>query len=68
MNRMPSFQVDNIAEGVDFSEKITRAKFEELNMDLFKGMFVMVCKVMQDILSQDTKRFRDAGASEGGSE
>eukprot|EP00667_Euglena_gracilis_P003752 EG_transcript_3760 len=29
-------EVDNIAEGFDLSEKITRAKFEELNMDLFK--------------------------------
>jgi len=30
-------QVDNIAEGFDFSEKITRAKFEELNLDLFRS-------------------------------
>lgn len=30
--------MDNIAEGFDLSEKITRAKFEELNMDLFKSV------------------------------
>jgi heat shock protein 5 len=41
-------EVDGIAEGVDFSEKITRAKFEELNMDLFKGTLEPVKAVLAD--------------------
>nr|WMV69920.1 heat shock 70 kDa protein [Euglena gracilis]BDX17136.1 heat shock 70 kDa protein family A 5 [Euglena gracilis] len=41
-------EVDNIAEGVDFSEKITRAKFEELCMDLFKGTLEPVKAVLND--------------------
>merc|ERR1712154_247560 len=30
-------EVESLFEGEDFSETLTRAKFEELNMDLFKG-------------------------------
>eukprot|EP01006_Ploeotia_vitrea_P043167 TRINITY_DN66697_c7_g11_i1.p1 TRINITY_DN66697_c7_g11~~TRINITY_DN66697_c7_g11_i1.p1 ORF type:complete len:681 (-),score=155.34 TRINITY_DN66697_c7_g11_i1:63-2105(-) len=41
-------EVDNIAEGFDLSEKITRAKFEELNMDLFKKTLAPVKAVMKD--------------------
>ena len=41
-------EVDNIAEGFDFSEKLTRAKFEELNMDMFKGTLTPVQRVMED--------------------
>ena len=29
-------EVENLVEGVDFSETLTRAKFEEINADLFK--------------------------------
>merc|ERR1711997_163786 len=32
-------EVESLFEGEDFSETLTRAKFEELNMDLFKGFF-----------------------------
>merc|ERR1719186_2055166 len=35
-------------EGEDFSETLTRAKFEELNMDLFKGTLKPVQKVLED--------------------
>lgn len=41
-------EVDNIVEGYDFSEKLTRAKFEELNQDLFKGTLEPVRKVLED--------------------
>eukprot|EP01006_Ploeotia_vitrea_P043171 TRINITY_DN66697_c7_g4_i1.p1 TRINITY_DN66697_c7_g4~~TRINITY_DN66697_c7_g4_i1.p1 ORF type:complete len:692 (-),score=173.24 TRINITY_DN66697_c7_g4_i1:292-2265(-) len=41
-------EVDNLVEGTDFSEKITRAKFEELNMDLFKGTLEPVKSVLTD--------------------
>ncbi|KAG8341936.1 hypothetical protein TRVL_07240 [Trypanosoma vivax] len=40
-------EVDSLTEGFDFSEKITRAKFEELNMDLFKGTLVPVQRVLE---------------------
>jgi heat shock protein 5 len=35
-------------DGYDFSEKITRAKFEELNADMFKGTLIPVSKVLED--------------------
>ena len=41
-------EVDSLTDGFDFSEKITRAKFEELNMDLFKGTLTPVQKVLED--------------------
>ena len=41
-------EVDSLTEGFDFSEKITRAKFEELNMDLFKGTLKPVQRVLED--------------------
>lgn len=41
-------EVDSLTEGFDFSEKITRAKFEELNMDLFKGTLTPVQRVLED--------------------
>jgi len=51
-------EVDNIAEGFDFSEKITRAKFEELNLDLFRKTLDPV----RDVLKQgklEPKDIRD---------
>lgn len=41
-------EVDSLVEGFDFSEKITRAKFEELNAALFKGTLKPVQKVLED--------------------
>ena len=41
-------EVDSLVEGFDFSEKITRSKFEELNMALFKGTLEPVRKVLED--------------------
>ena len=35
-------------DGIDFSETLTRARFEELNMDLFKKTLGPVGKVMED--------------------
>jgi len=37
-----------LANGVDFSTTISRAKFEELNMDLFKKTMVPVTQVLKD--------------------
>jgi len=41
-------EVESLFEGEDFSETLTRAKFEELNMDLFKGTLKPVQKVLDD--------------------
>lgn len=41
-------EVDMLVEGFDLSEKITRAKFEELNLALFKNTLVPVQKVLED--------------------
>ena len=40
--------VESLFEGNDFSETLTRAKFEELNMDLFRSTMKPVKKVMED--------------------
>merc|ERR1712196_36412 len=41
-------EVEALFDGVDFSETLTRARFEELNMDLFKKTLGPVQKVMSD--------------------
>ena len=41
-------EVESLFEGEDFSETLTRAKFEELNVDLFKSTMKPVQKVMDD--------------------
>ena len=35
-----TIEVDSLHEGIDFNSKITRARFEELNMDLFRCRFL----------------------------
>lgn len=41
-------EIDNIIEGYNFSETLTRAKFEELNDDLFRETLEPVKKVLED--------------------
>jgi len=41
-------EVEALAQGIDFSERITRAKFEELNADLFKKTLTPVAQVLKD--------------------
>eukprot|EP01134_Creolimax_fragrantissima_P001155 CFRG1155T1 len=41
-------EIESLFEGVDFSETLTRAKFEELNNDLFKSTLDPVKKVLKD--------------------
>jgi heat shock protein 1/8 len=43
-----SIQIDSLYEGVDFSSQITRAKFEQLCMDLFNATLEPVKKVLRD--------------------
>ena len=41
-------EIESLAEGVDLSEPLTRARFEELNSDLFKKTLGPVKKAMED--------------------
>merc|ERR1712054_27080 len=43
-----SIEIDSLYEGLDFFTSITRARFEELCMDLFRGTLEPVEKVMRD--------------------
>jgi heat shock protein 1/8 len=43
-----SIEIDALHEGVDFYSKITRARFEELNMDLFRSTLEPVEKALND--------------------
>jgi endoplasmic reticulum chaperone BiP len=41
-------EIEGLMDGIDFSETLTRARFEELNVDLFKKTLGPVKKVMED--------------------
>ncbi len=41
-------EVESLYDGQDFVESLTRAKFEELNMDLFRSTLKPVKKVLED--------------------
>ena len=41
-------EIESLYDGNDFSETLTRARFEELNMDLFKKTLIPVGKVLED--------------------
>merc|ERR1711981_709454 len=41
-------EIESFYDGEDFSETLTRAKFEDLNNDLFRGTLKPVQKVMED--------------------
>lgn len=41
-------EIESFFDGEDFSESLTRAKFEELNMDLFRSTMKPVQKVLED--------------------
>ncbi len=41
-------EVESLVDGVDFSETLTRARFEDLNLDLFRKTMGPVGKVLED--------------------
>ena len=43
-----TIDVEALSQGVDFSTQISRAKFEELNMDLFQKTLIPVTQVLKD--------------------
>merc|ERR1711878_44970 len=58
-------EVESLYDGEDFTETLTRAKFEELNMDLFRSTMKPVQKVLKD--SDLTKKDIDEIVLVGGS-
>jgi molecular chaperone DnaK (HSP70) len=58
-------EIESLMDGEDFSESLTRAKFEELNMDLFKSTMTPVKKVLED--AELTKKDIDEVILVGGS-
>ena len=43
-----NIEIDSLFEGIDFNSVITRAKFEELNMDYFRSCMLPVEQVLKD--------------------
>lgn len=43
-----AIEIESFFQGMDFSETLTRAKFEELNIDLFKKTLKPVERVLKD--------------------
>ena len=43
-----SIEIDSLFEGTDFNSSITRARFEELNMDLIRGTMEPVERALKD--------------------
>ncbi|KAL7157245.1 hypothetical protein ABFS83_02G064800 [Erythranthe nasuta] len=41
-------EIESLVNGVDFSEALTRARFEDLNLDLFKKTMVPVKRALED--------------------
>jgi len=41
-------EIESLFDGIDFSETLTRARFEELNIDLFRKTIKPVQKVLED--------------------
>jgi len=60
-----SIEIDSLYEGIDFFSSLTRARFEELCMDLFKNTMEPVEKVLKD--SQLSKNNIDEIVLVGGS-
>ncbi|GAY51919.1 hypothetical protein CUMW_137980 [Citrus unshiu] len=48
-------EIESLFDGVDFSEPLTRARFEELNLDLFKKTMGPVKKALEDARLKKTE-------------
>ncbi|KAJ9180253.1 hypothetical protein P3X46_008522 [Hevea brasiliensis] len=47
-NHQVRVEIESLFDGIDFSEPLTRARFEELNVDLFKKTLGPVKKALED--------------------
>ncbi|KAL1806728.1 hypothetical protein ACET3Z_029796 [Daucus carota] len=54
-NNKTTIDVDALYEGIDYSAKITRARFENLNMDLFLSCIETVKKCLEDARMDKSK-------------
>lgn len=53
-----SIEIDSLFEGIDFYTSVTRARFEELNADLFRGTLEPVEKALRDAkMGKDAVRY-----------
>ena len=43
-----TIEIDSLYDGIDFNSSLTRAKFDDLNMDLFKQTLECIDKVLRD--------------------
>lgn len=50
-----TIELESLFEGIDFMTKITRARFEELNADLFRGTLEPVEKALRDAKMDKSK-------------
>ena len=50
-----SIEIDSLFEGIDFYTSVTRARFEELNADLFRGTLEPVEKALRDAKTDKPK-------------
>jgi heat shock protein 5 len=50
-----ALEIEGLFDGIDFSETLTRARFEELNSDLFKSTLGPVKQVLEDSGLQKTQ-------------
>ncbi|KAJ8355118.1 hypothetical protein AAFF_G00097450 [Aldrovandia affinis] len=53
-----SIEIDSLYEGIDFYTSITRARFEEMNSDLFRGTLEPVEKALRDA-KMDKSQIKD---------
>jgi len=54
-NTTATIEIDSLAEGIDFSCTLSRAKFEDMCMDYFKNSMLPVEKVLKDAGIKDKK-------------
>ncbi|XP_065210479.1 heat shock 70 kDa protein cognate 4-like [Planococcus citri] len=47
-SKMARIEVDSLCDGIDFHSQISRARFEELNIDFFQKAMALVEKAIQD--------------------
>merc|ERR1719320_2102867 len=59
-----SIEIDSLFEGIDFYTSITRARFEELCTDLFRGTMEPVEKAMRDAKMDKTGIHEDSQGAE----
>jgi len=45
---MATIEIDSLIDGIDFESSMTRARFDELNEDLFQKCLLPVEKALQD--------------------